>query len=123
MCDIEGAPLYLAPEAILEDPIGRPVDIWGCGVILHLLLVGFPPFWNNDDSKLLSLIAEGRFTMPERYWDDVTDDAKDLVRRMLVVHPHKRVTASKALNHPWISDFLTLEETMGQHRIGISSTL
>ena len=104
-CDLEGAPLYLAPETILADPIGTAVDIWACGVIMFLLLVGYPPFWQNDNQKLMSLIVEGRYNMPARYWDQVSDDATDLVKRMLVVHPHKRVTALKALNHPWISDF------------------
>jgi len=105
-CDLEGAPLYLAPETILADPIGTAVDIWACGVILFLLLVGYPPFWQNDDRKLMSMIVEGRYNMAARYWDQVSDDATDLVKRMLVVHPHKRVTALKALNHPWITDFV-----------------
>lgn len=105
-CDLEGAPLYLAPETILADPIGTAVDIWACGVILFLLLVGYPPFWQNDDRKLMSMIVEGRYNMAARYWDQVSDDATDLVKRMLVIHPHKRVTALKALNHPWITDFV-----------------
>lgn len=97
--------MYLAPETILADPIGTAVDIWACGVIMFLLLVGYPPFWQNDNQKLMSLIVEGRYNMAARYWDQVSDDATDLVKRMLVVHPHKRVTALKALNHPWISGF------------------
>ena len=116
-CDVEGAPLYLAPETILADPIGPAVDIWACGVILFLLLVGYPPFWQNDDRKLMSLIVEGRYNMPARYWDPVSDDATDLVKRMLVIHPHKRVTAFKALNHPWITDFEGNEEERIRHYI------
>ena len=104
-CTAEGTPLYLAPETILADPIGPAVDIWACGVILFLLLEGYPPFWHSDDRKLMLLIVEGCYSLPARYWDRVSDDAKDLVKRMLVVYPHKRVTAFKALNHPWISDF------------------
>ena len=102
--------MYLAPETILTDPIGPAVDIWACGVVLFLLLVGYPPFWQNDDNKLMSLIVEGRYNMVARYWDQVSDDATDLVKRMLVVHPHKRVTALKALNHPWITDFVETEK-------------
>lgn len=100
--------MYLAPETILADPVGTAVDIWACGVVMFLLLVGYPPFWQNDDRKLMSMIVEGRYNMEARYWDRVSDDAADLVKRMLVVHPHKRVTALKALSHPWITDF---EET------------
>ena len=115
-CGVEGAPLYLAPETILADPIGTAVDIWACGVVLFLLLVGYPPFWQNDDRKLMSMIVEGRYNMAERYWDQVSDDAPDLVKRMLVVHPHKRVTALKALNHPWITDFVeTDNDKVGQY--------
>ena len=117
-CDVEGAPLYLAPETILADLIGPAVDIWACGVILFLLLVGYPPFWQNDDRKLMSLIVEGRYNMSARYWDQVSDDATDLVKRMLVIHPHKRVTAFKALNHPWITDFKGNEEEKIRHYIG-----
>lgn len=115
-CDVEGTPLYLAPETILADPIGPAVDIWACGVILFLLLVGYPPFWHSDDRKLMLLIVEGCYDMVARYWGRVSDDAADLVKRMLVVHPHKRVTAFKALNHPWITDFEeNAEETIGYY--------
>ncbi|KAJ7323453.1 hypothetical protein OS493_031374, partial [Desmophyllum pertusum] len=95
-CDVEGTPLYLAPETILADPIGAAVDIWACGVILFLLLVGC-------------------YNMAASYWDQVSDDATDLVKRMLVVHPHKRVTAFKALNHPWITDFVENDEERTGH--------
>ncbi|KAJ7358639.1 hypothetical protein OS493_022071 [Desmophyllum pertusum] len=114
-CDVEGTPLYLAPETILADPIGAAVDIWACGVILFLLLVGYPPFWQNDDRKLMLLIVEGCYNMAASYWDQVSDDATDLVKRMLVVHPHKRVTAFKALNHPWITDFVENDEERTGH--------
>ena len=115
-CDVEGTPLYLAPETILADPIGPAVDMWACGVILFLLLVGHPPFWHNNDRKLMLLIVEGCYNMVARYWDQVSDDATDLVKRMLVVYPHKRVTAFKALNHPWITDFENgKEETIGYY--------
>lgn len=108
-CDVEGAPLYLAPETILADPVGTAVDIWACGVVLFLLLVGHPPFWQSDDKKLMSMIVGGRYHMAARYWNQVSDDAIDLVKRMLVIHPEKRVTALKALNHPWITDFVESE--------------
>lgn len=115
MCDVEGAPLYLAPETILADPIGPAVDIWACGVLLFLLLVGYPPFWHNDDRKLMLQIVEGHYNMAAGYWDQVSDDATDLVKRMLVVHSHKRVTAFKALNHPWITDFAEREKERVEH--------
>ncbi|KAJ7358640.1 hypothetical protein OS493_022072 [Desmophyllum pertusum] len=114
-CDVEDTPLYLAPETILADPIGPAVDIWACGVILFLLLVGYPPFWQNDDRKLMLMIVEGCYNMAASYWDQVSDDATDLVKRMLVAHPHKRVTAFKALNHPWITDLVENDEERIRH--------
>lgn len=100
-CDASGAPLFLAPETILEEMIGQPVDMWACGVILFILLVGYPPFWSSNDEKLLLSILQGRYTMPSPYWDSVSEEAKDVVRRLIVVEPSERLTASEALNHPW----------------------
>lgn len=101
-CDASGAPLFLAPETILEDMIGQPVDMWACGVILFILLAGYPPFWSSNDEKLLLSILQGHYSMPSPYWDNVSDEAKDLVRRLIVVEPSQRLTVSEALNHPWI---------------------
>lgn len=101
-CEASGAPLFLAPETILEDLIGQAVDLWACGVILFILLAGYPPFWNSSDEKLLLSILQGHYTMPSPYWDNVSNEAKDLVQRLLVVEPRQRLTASEALNHPWL---------------------
>lgn len=101
-CDASGAPLFLAPETILEDMIGQPVDMWACGIILFILLAGYPPFWSSNDEKLLLSILQGHYSMPSPYWDNVSDEAKDLVRRLIVVEPSQRLTVSEALNHPWI---------------------
>ena len=101
-CAASGAPLFLAPETILEDMIGQPVDMWSCGVILFILLAGYPPFWSSNDEKLLLSILQGRYSMPSPYWDNVSNEAKDLVQRLLVVEPSQRLTASEALKHPWI---------------------
>lgn len=101
-CDASGAPLFLAPETILEDLIGQPVDMWACGVILFILLAGYPPFWSSNDEKLLLSILQGNYSMPSPYWDNVSDEAKDLVRRLIVVEPSERLTVSEALTHPWI---------------------
>ena len=101
-CDAAGAPLFLAPETILEEPIGQPVDLWSCGVILFILLAGYPPFWSSNDEKLLLSILQGNYSMPSPYWNKVSNEAKDLVQRLLVVEPGHRLTASEALSHPWM---------------------
>ncbi|CRL02127.1 CLUMA_CG015141, isoform A [Clunio marinus] len=95
-----GTPGYLSPEVLKKEPYGKPVDIWACGVILYILLVGYPPFWDEDQHKLYAQIKAGTYD-PE--WDTVTSEAKNLINQMLTVNPHKRITASEALKHPWIS--------------------
>ena len=56
-----GTPGYLAPEVVRKEPYGRPVDLWACGVILYILLVGYPPFWDDNQSRLFELIKAGKY--------------------------------------------------------------
>lgn len=102
-CHGSGSPMYLAPETIFEKPVGFAVDMWACGVILYLLLVGYPPFWNERIETLLLSILQGNYTFPSPYWDSVSESAKDLIKKMLKVNPDERITASEALRHDWIS--------------------
>ncbi|XP_048513360.1 calcium/calmodulin-dependent protein kinase type II alpha chain isoform X19 [Athalia rosae] len=97
-----GTPGYLSPEVLKKEPYGKPVDIWACGVILYILLVGYPPFWDEDQHRLYAQIKAGAYDYPSPEWDTVTPDAKNLINQMLTVNPSKRITASDALKHPWI---------------------
>ncbi|XP_072037970.1 calcium/calmodulin-dependent protein kinase type II delta chain-like [Amphiura filiformis] len=97
-----GTPGYLSPEVLRKDPYGKPVDIWACGVILYILLVGYPPFWDEDQHRLYSQIKAGAYDYPSPEWDTVTPEAKNLINSMLTVNPAKRITAQDALKHPWI---------------------
>ncbi|XP_024938222.1 calcium/calmodulin-dependent protein kinase type II delta chain isoform X18 [Cephus cinctus] len=97
-----GTPGYLSPEVLKKEPYGKPVDIWACGVILYILLVGYPPFWDEDQHRLYSQIKTGSYDYPSPEWDTVTPEAKNLINQMLTVNPGKRITASEALKHPWI---------------------
>ncbi|XP_067928675.1 calcium/calmodulin-dependent protein kinase type II delta chain-like isoform X5 [Watersipora subatra] len=97
-----GTPGYLSPEVLKKDPYGKPVDIWACGVILYILLVGYPPFWDEDQHKLYHQIKAGAYDYPSPEWDTVTPDAKNLINSMLAVNPARRITAIDALKHPWI---------------------
>ncbi|KAM7449779.1 Calcium/calmodulin-dependent protein kinase type II subunit gamma [Porites harrisoni] len=97
-----GTPGYLSPEVLKKEPYGRPVDLWACGVILYILLVGYPPFWDEDQHKLYSQIKAGAYDYPSPEWDTVTDEAKELINTLLSVDASKRITASGALKHPWI---------------------
>ncbi|XP_045104293.1 calcium/calmodulin-dependent protein kinase type II delta chain-like isoform X28 [Portunus trituberculatus] len=97
-----GTPGYLSPEVLKKEPYGKPVDIWACGVILYILLVGYPPFWDEDQHRLYAQIKAGAYDYPSPEWDTVTPEAKNLINSMLTVNPAKRITAAEALKHPWI---------------------
>ncbi|XP_060576356.1 calcium/calmodulin-dependent protein kinase type II subunit delta-like isoform X5 [Ruditapes philippinarum] len=97
-----GTPGYLSPEVLRKDPYGKPVDVWACGVILYILLVGYPPFWDEDQHRLYAQIKVGAYDYPSPEWDTVTPEAKNLINSMLTVNPSKRITAQEALKHPWI---------------------
>ncbi|XP_076766198.1 calcium/calmodulin-dependent protein kinase II isoform X9 [Xylocopa sonorina] len=97
-----GTPGYLSPEVLKKEPYGKPVDIWACGVILYILLVGYPPFWDEDQHRLYAQIKAGTYDYPSPEWDTVTMEAKNLINQMLTVNPSRRITASDALKHAWI---------------------
>ncbi|XP_032359066.1 calcium/calmodulin-dependent protein kinase type II delta chain isoform X11 [Etheostoma spectabile] len=107
-----GTPGYLSPEVLRKDPYGKPVDIWACGVILYILLVGYPPFWDEDQHKLYQQIKAGAYDFPSPEWDTVTPEAKNLINQMLTINPAKRITAEQALKHPWICHRSTVASMM-----------
>uniref|UniRef100_A0A8D0C9V5 calcium/calmodulin-dependent protein kinase n=1 Tax=Scleropages formosus TaxID=113540 RepID=A0A8D0C9V5_SCLFO len=107
-----GTPGYLSPEVLRKDPYGKAVDLWACGVILYILLVGYPPFWDEDQHRLYQQIKAGAYDFPSPEWDTVTPEAKDLINKMLTINPAKRITASEALKHPWISHRSTVASCM-----------
>ncbi|XP_077061228.1 calcium/calmodulin-dependent protein kinase type II delta 2 chain isoform X7 [Siphateles boraxobius] len=107
-----GTPGYLSPEVLRKDPYGKPVDMWACGVILYILLVGYPPFWDEDQHRLYQQIKAGAYDFPSPEWDTVTPEAKDLINKMLTINPSKRITASEALKHPWICQRSTVASMM-----------
>ena len=97
-----GTPGYLSPEVLKKEPYGKAVDIWACGVILYILLVGYPPFWDEDQHRLYAQIKAGAYDYPSPEWDTVTKEAKNLINQMLTVNPQKRIKSDEALKHPWI---------------------
>ncbi|XP_060102867.1 calcium/calmodulin-dependent protein kinase type II subunit delta isoform X12 [Heteronotia binoei] len=107
-----GTPGYLSPEVLRKDPYGKPVDMWACGVILYILLVGYPPFWDEDQHRLYQQIKAGAYDFPSPEWDTVTPEAKDLINKMLTINPAKRINASEALKHPWICQRSTVASMM-----------
>uniref|UniRef100_A0A8D2B4I7 calcium/calmodulin-dependent protein kinase n=1 Tax=Sciurus vulgaris TaxID=55149 RepID=A0A8D2B4I7_SCIVU len=107
-----GTPGYLSPEVLRKEAYGKPVDIWACGVILYILLVGYPPFWDEDQHKLYQQIKAGAYDFPSPEWDTVTPEAKNLINQMLTINPAKRITAHEALKHPWVCQRSTVASMM-----------
>ncbi|XP_046738716.1 phosphorylase b kinase gamma catalytic chain, skeletal muscle/heart isoform isoform X2 [Diprion similis] len=110
--DLCGTPGYLAPEVLkcnmFENAEGYEyeVDIWACGVIMFTLLVGCPPFWHRKQMIMLRNIMEGKYSFTSPEWADITEAPKDLIRKLLVVDPKKRISIKDALEH---SFFQTVE--------------
>ncbi|MGH0145263.1 UNVERIFIED_CONTAM: hypothetical protein FKN15_004952, partial [Acipenser sinensis] len=88
----------------ISDGYGLQVDMWATGVILYILLCGFPPFRSleRDQEELFEIIQLGEYEFLSPYWDNISDGAKDLISKLLVVDEHKRYTAQQVLQHPWV---------------------
>ncbi|KAI8327911.1 kinase-like domain-containing protein [Chlamydoabsidia padenii] len=98
-----GSPGYVAPEVLLRKPYGAPVDMWAIGVITYTLLCGYQPFQAEDQVELTDEITHARFEFHERYWRNVSQDAKDFIRSLLQLDPSKRPTATQALANKWMT--------------------
>jgi len=98
-----GTPGYVAPEVLQAKGYDKEVDMWSIGVITYILLCGFPPFYNEKLQLLFEQIMRADYDFPEDYWSDISADAKDFIRKLLVVDPKKRMTGKEALKHPWLA--------------------
>lgn len=99
-----GTPTYVAPEVLkkVNQGYGLQADLWSVGVILYILLCGCPPFYDDDNNELFLLIQKAEFDFPDKFWGDVSEEAKDLVTKLLAVDPEKRLSAKETLAHPWL---------------------
>ncbi|KAK5650851.1 hypothetical protein RI129_001880 [Pyrocoelia pectoralis] len=99
-----GTPTYVAPEILAESGYGLKIDVWAAGVILYILLCGYPPFvsQDNDQEKLFDCILSGQYDFPDEYWQDVSMYAKELIQNMLQLAPELRFSAEDVLDHPWL---------------------
>lgn len=103
-----GTPNYVAPEILLQKGYGKEVDVWSLGVILFILLCGYPPFYDESDAALFQLIMKGQFEFDERYWSDISTGVKKLISNILKVNPLERLDTQQILAHPWITGKDTL---------------
>lgn len=94
---------YAAPEVMAKQGHGKPVDMWSMGVITYTLLCGYSPFRSENLQDLLEECTRGNVIFHERYWKDVSSDAKDFINCLLVPEPNKRWTSEQALGHIWLS--------------------
>ncbi|XP_057438677.1 calcium-dependent protein kinase 32-like [Lotus japonicus] len=99
--EIVGSPYYMAPE-VLRRHYGPEVDIWSAGVILYILLCGVPPFWAETEQGVAQAIIRSVVDFKRDPWPKVSDNAKDLVKKMLNPDPKRRLTAQEVLDHPWL---------------------
>ncbi|XP_074370730.1 calcium-dependent protein kinase 20-like isoform X1 [Apium graveolens] len=99
--DVVGSPYYVAPE-VLRKLYGQECDVWSAGVIIYILLSGVPPFWDETEQGIFEQVLRGDLDFASEPWPSISDSAKDLVRKMLVRDPKKRLTAPEVLHHPWM---------------------
>merc|ERR1712166_1524530 len=96
-----GTPYYVAPQ-VLAGKYDHMSDLWSCGVIMYVLLCGYPPFYGETDADVLSKVRLGNFSLNAADWKNVSEDAKNLIRMMLKMNPRDQATAEQALNNDWI---------------------
>ncbi|KAK9122965.1 hypothetical protein Sjap_012567 [Stephania japonica] len=99
--DVVGSPYYVAPE-VLRKRYGPESDVWSAGVIIYILLSGVPPFWAESEQDIFEQVLHGDLDFSSDPWPSISESAKDLVRRMLVRDPRRRLTAHQVLCHPWV---------------------
>uniref|UniRef100_A0A8K9Y3A0 Calcium/calmodulin-dependent protein kinase IGa n=1 Tax=Oncorhynchus mykiss TaxID=8022 RepID=A0A8K9Y3A0_ONCMY len=97
-----GTPGYVAPEVLAQKPYSKAVDCWSIGVITYILLCGYPPFFEDNETRLFAKIMRADYAFHSPFWDDISESAKDFIRNMMQKHPNKRFTTEQALRHPWV---------------------
>jgi len=111
-----GTPDYVAPEVLRGEVYDHSVDLWSVGVITYILLCGFPPFWGESQGELFDKILSVSFDFPDPEWTNVSANAKDFIKNLLVKDPKQRYTADQALQHAWIKDAKPTKPAKGQLR-------
>lgn len=107
MHTVAGTPYFISPE-VLNGSYGKECDIWSLGVVLYLILSASYPFDGENRVEVFSKIQNGELNFPSNPWDKISPECKDMIQKMLTVERNKRITAEKALKHPWFSKILKI---------------
>lgn len=115
-CGMYGTPFFVAPEVIRAETYTPAVDIWSLGVLAYNMLSGKLPFDGNNIKEVLRRVRAGRYSFPNSEWADMSDEAKDFISGLLELNPKKRLTASEALGHPWLTSTSLSERAITNDR-------
>ena len=96
-----GTPYYIAPE-VLKGNYTEKCDMWSIGVIIFIMLSGFPPFNGKSDDEIIGKVRRGQWNFNNEIWATISAEAKDLIKNLLTIDINARLTAIQALEHPWI---------------------
>ena len=99
----DGTAYYIAPE-VLKGSYNEKCDIWACGVIFYILLCGYPPFNGETDEDIYDAVLSGKFEFPEEDWSEISDEAKNLIKKMLTKDVKKRISALDSMQEPWFKN-------------------
>jgi len=117
-----GTPYYVAPQ-VLAGKYDHQADMWSLGVIMYVILCGYPPFHGDTDEEVLQKVRSGQFTFVKSDWKGVSEDAQKLIRNLLKMNPIDRFTAQQALNDVWIKDKAPKAKDVDLHQSGIVDKL
>ena len=104
--EVIGTPFYIAPE-VLNNNYDEKCDMWSCGVILYVMLSGEPPFYGENDDEIYNHILNSEVKFNQKVWDDISNEAQDLIKKLLNKNHRERLSAVEALQHPWIQNIDT----------------
>ncbi|OWF35797.1 calcium/calmodulin-dependent protein kinase type 1-like [Mizuhopecten yessoensis] len=107
-----GTPGYVAPEVLAQKPYGKAVDCWSIGVIAYILLCGYPPFYDENDTALFAQILLANYEFDSPYWDDISPSAKEFIGHLMCKDHNTRFTCKQALKFPWIAGDTALEKNI-----------
>lgn len=117
-----GTPYYVAPQ-VLAGKYDQLSDLWSLGVIMYVLLCGYPPFHGDTDADVLAKVRLGNFSFAAADWKNISEDAKNLIRMLLKMNPKDRHTAEQALNHVWVKNKAPKAENVNLNSSGLVANL